>query len=299
MYKYLFITLLLLSTSSVAAAKSQSGAATEVKASIPSKVDIRIFGYTAPNSLVQAESIRVFAQVSSDKSGYYIIDPLPVSTQAKEICLTTIDSEKRSGFPVCISMPDITKATEIGPVLLSPTLSLSSNSFIQSSKQQSSAFGKSLADAQLEISFFENSALSLTGIFIPTVEAKTIAKITTKTDETGSYSINLPAEKVATYRLFARAFYENAPTPNSQILGYSVISYTNYWLKNILPRLILLLLFFILLGIAVWYEKKTKKGRVFLAYFSERQLKPFGVRSRLTLRRIWYNCRGYLRKDQI
>lgn len=296
-YFYLITTLIFFSISNPVGiyAVSRGGAAAAIKANIPSKVDIRLFGYTAPNSIVQAESIRVFAQVSSDKTGYFIIDPLPVSSDAKEICLITIDAEKRTGFPLCIGMPDIDKPTEIGPVLLAPTLSLSGNSLLQSKTNQSAAYGKSLPGADLEISFFENNPSPVTFNLIPQVEAKTIARITTKTDEKGSYSINLPAQKAAFYRIFARSYYHDSPTPASLTLTYQVLSYQNYWIINILPKLILLILFSVILLYLLYMEKKTGRGKLLLSRFNEKQLKPFGVRSSLRLRRIWYNFRAMMR----
>lgn len=298
----LFTTLLFLNISSIGPVEAAytSGAGTKVQATIPSKVDIRIFGYTAPFAIVQATSIRVFAQVSSDKTGYFLIDPLPVSTEAREICLTTIDSQRRTGFPLCIQLPQLDKPTEIGPLLLSPTMSLSTSSFIQSDGQQSFAEGATLPNAQVEIAFFESGTgkSSAKNILIPQVEAKAIAKITTQTDKTGSFSINLPVNKPLAFRLFARSFYNQAPTPKSATLTYSVVSYTTWWLQNILPKVILLMLFLISTTAAFAYEIKTGKGRRFGAYLIETRWKPFAVRARLTLRRIWYNWQARLRKDQ-
>lgn len=304
-YLYLITTLIFLtiSFSSPAAAAYQSGAGTQVKASIPQKVDIRIFGYTAPNSLVQATSVRVFAQVSSDKTGYFLIDPLPISIEAREICLTTIDSSQRYGFPLCVSLPETDKPTEIGPLLLSPTISLTSAKLVQKQALQSQAAGQTLPGSLVEIYFFDNAGDGsvtgkITSFLIPPVEAKSIPKLTTKTDKNGNFSISLPTNKVVAYRLFAKAFYEDLPTPKSQTLVFTVSSYINWWLVNILPKIILLALMLAALAMLAWYEAKTKKLRILFARISERQLKPFGVRTRLTFRRIWYNFRGYWRSHQ-
>lgn len=314
-YLYLIIILVLLSISTTATVKAagQSGAKTSVAVNIPSRVDIRVYGYTAPNAIVQATSIRVFAQVSSDKTGYFIIDPLPVSTQAKEVCLTTIDSEQRYGFPLCVSLPDTNKPTEIGPLLLSPTISLSNGNLIQTQSAQSQASGLTLPNADVEISFFSVNSTPgesfgyhwgvltarLGKLLIPQVEAKSIPKITTKTDKNGNYSINLPANQPVSFRVFAKAFYENLPTPKSQTLSYNVSSYTNWWLSNILPKLILCLLLLILTIYFIWFEAKTKKLRLLWGEFNERQLKPAVVRMNLTLRRIRYNLRDYWQSRQI
>lgn len=310
---YLFTTLILLSISFIlpVSASYQSGAGTKVTANIPSKVDLRIYGYTAPFSIVQASSIRVFAQVSSDKTGYFMIDPLSVSNEAREICLTTIDSEHRSGFPVCIGLPNLDKPTEIGPILLAPTLSITNNQIIQLQKNQGQATGATIPNSDLEISFFDNSATGLprgkAGLtLIPPVEAKSIPKISASTDKNGSFSINLPAARASSYRISAKAFYlppagetGKSPTPNSQTLAYTVTSYTSYWLKNILPRIIFLLLFMLSLLAFIWWEIKTGKGRLAWVQFIETRWKPFVVRSYLTRRRIWYNFRARLKSDRI
>jgi len=303
---FFLTTLTLLSISFVLPAKAsyQSGAGTKITANIPAKADIRIYGYTAPYSIVQASSTRVFAQVSSDKTGYFLIDPLPVSNEAREVCLTTIDAEHRFGFPLCIGIPDMDKPTEIGPILLAPTISINNNQIIQLQKNQGQATGVTIPNSEIEISFFDNASTGLT--LIPPVEAKSISKITTSTDKNGSFSINLPAAKALTYRIFAKAFYDpardgagKAPTPNSQTLTYSVVTYSNYWLKNILPWIIFLLLFILSLLALIWWERKTGKGRLAWAQFSETQLKPFGVRLSLKHRRIWYNFQARLKSDQI
>lgn len=300
---YLITTLIYLHASLLQPvhASVQTGAKATIAAKIPSKVDIRLYGYTAPNALVQAASVRIFAQVSSDRTGYFLIDPLPVSTEAKEICLTTIDSEARSGFPLCIGLEDIDKPTEIGPLLLSPTLSISGNNFIQMQQKQSQATGVTLPDTDIEISFSNNGSNYMTdNLFriIPQANAIDIARITTKTDKYGSFSINLPTTKPLTYRLFARAFYLNSPTPKSQTLTYFVSSYTNYWLINIFPRWIIVFIFIFTLTILAWYERKTKKGRLAWNQFNETRLRPWQVMTSLKLRRIWYNFQARLKSNQ-
>ncbi len=304
------LTLILLSISNVdgVSASYQSGAGTKVTANIPSKVDIRIYGYTSPYSIVQATSIRVFAQVSSDETGYFLIDPLPISTQAKEICLTTVDSQQRYGFPLCVNLPTRDKPTEIGPLLLSPTISLSSGNLVQLQSSQAQATGESLPNSTVEIYFFDNdngSKKNLTDILFPKAYARSIPRLTTKTDRNGSFSINLPSNKPLAFRLFAKAFYElpkqvgKLPTPKSQTLTFTVSSYTNYWVRNFLPRLIFLFMFIAMLAYLVWYDIKTKRIRLLFAEFSETRLKPFGVRARLKLRRIWYNFRASLPSNRI
>ncbi|MCL4338103.1 hypothetical protein M1271_00260 [Patescibacteria group bacterium] len=279
----------------------ESGAKTSVTADIAAKTDIRLFGYTAANSIVQATSIRVFAQVSSDRTGYFVIDPLPISQEAKEICVTTIDSEKRSGFPTCISLPDSNKPTEIGPLLLSPTLSLSQGSILQSGKALAS--GRTIPSSEVVLSFFAvpNSSLSekLTGAiastFIPDVEAADLPLLTSVSDQKGFFSINLPTSKAVGYRLFAKAYFKKDPTPKSSTLAFTITPYSEYWLRNVLPILLFLLLLVILLAFGAYKEYKTHKLRKWLDMTIETKIKPFIVRSRLKARRAWYNLKSALK----
>src|SRR3989338_961910 len=104
----------------------QSGVKTEVKAEIAGKFSLLLFGYTSADSLVQVLGVRTYAQGTSDRTGYFLFKDISIALEAKEICISAIDTERRSSFPLCIALPNTLKPTEIGPLLLSPTLSLSS-----------------------------------------------------------------------------------------------------------------------------------------------------------------------------
>ncbi|MBI4990994.1 hypothetical protein HZB96_02760 [Candidatus Gottesmanbacteria bacterium] len=301
-YFTIFLYLFISSTASIEAA--ESGAKATVKASIPEKTNIRLYGYTAPNSIVQVTGIRIFAQTSSDKTGYFAIDSLPISFEAKEICATTIDSEKRSGFPLCISLPETNKPTEIGPVLLSPTLSISAGKILQ--KEMANASGFTIPNSKVAISFFEvpknNLAEKLDNYLVkilkPEAEAADLPLVTASSDKKGAYSINLPTSRATSYRLWTKAFFKEAPTPKSLTLSFRVDSYTQFWLRNVLPKLIILLLFLAFIYFLVTKEAKERYARSYIAEFNEKKLKPFVVRRRLQLRRLWYNFREYFRSNR-
>lgn len=295
-FLYLFIS----KTSTLATVKESGGKAT-IKATIPAYAEIRLFGYTAPYALVQVEGIRTFAQVSSDKDGYFLIDPLPVASEAKEICLTTIDSQKRMGFPVCYPAPATHQ--EIGPILLSPILSLSKGILWQNEKGK--AEGVTLPNTKVVISFFEIPKNSFFGKFpldnlalIPEVEAAN-PQVYGFSDKRGNFSINLPTNKSSSYRLFAKAYFQDAPTNKSASLVFSVEPLSKIWLTQILPRLLFFFFFLLFLLFLANQERKKKKAAAFFTYLIEKKLKPFGVRRRLQLRRIWYNLREYWRSNRI
>ena len=298
-FLYLFIS----SVTPVAA--FESGAKTTVQATIPAKTDIRLFGYTAPNSIVQAQGIRTFAQTLSDKTGYFIIAHLPVSYEAKEICLTTIDNQRRTGFPICYPIPDYDKPTEIGPILLSPTLSLSKASLLQQETGQAS--GMTIPESQVVISFFEIPAgniakklgSEIAKTFNPVAEAADLPQVSGFSDKKGNFSVNLPTQKAINFRVFAKAYYKKLPTPKSSTLSFQIQSLTRVWITDIVPKLLFFILLLIATGILIGKEKKEKRAWRWLSAFTEKQMGPFAVRSRLRLRRIRYNLREYWRSNRM
>lgn len=292
---YLFISI-----SPIDAKVFESGAKTNIQAQIEQRTEVRIFGYTSPNSTVQATGIRVFAQVYSEKDGYFVINSLPLSKEAKEICLTTIDSGMRTGLPLCINLPETDKPTEIGPLLLSPTLSLASAKILE--KQTVAVLGKSIPDTDVVVSFFEVRSNTLAfDKFLPAIaraEAADLPRVYIKTDKRGNFSINIPTGKISAYRFFAKAYFKDTPTIKSQTLAYNVNSAIELWWRYFLPRLILLLLLLMLFTIYLYYEYRTKWLRRKFNYFIENRWKPFAVKRHLELRRLSYTVRERLRSSR-
>lgn len=302
---YLIILLLYLSVSSVPSfAAKTSGGQTEIKASLPEKFYLRIFGYTSPNSLIQVLGIRVFAQGSSDKTGYFLINDVPVSHEAREICITTIDSERRVGFPLCINLPDTNKPREIGPLLLSPTLSLGEATIWQN--QKAAASGRTIPNEQVYISFFEvapesirdRMAASLQKMFHPTALASDLPILSISSDEKGEFSFNLPSSKAVGYRFYAKSEYKGNPTPKSSTLSFLIGAYANYFLLYIVPWLIFLLILALIIITAIWHERKTHIFTLYYRKVIEKRLKQFEVQRQLLIRHGSYRFQEFLRSHQ-
>lgn len=303
-YLYLITAFIYLSISVSPIMAIESGAKTQVKAEIPAKTYIRIFGYTAPSAIVQAEAIRVFAQTSSDKTGYFQINELPISAEAKELCLTTIDSARRTGFPLCIYIPETDKPSEIGPLLLSPTISFSMPLIWQN--QIAYLSGQTIPDSQVKVAFFEveSSTLAqkfyrrLAKMFFPKTYAFDLPPLLLQSDKEGFYSVNLPSYKAVGYRVFSKAIYNEMHTPKSQTLAFAIGAITRYFSLYILPWILLIIFLLITSAFALAYEVKTKKGRKLILRFKEKRLKPFAVRTLLSLRRLWYNLQDWWRSHR-
>ena len=110
-----------------------------------------------------------------------------------------------------------------------------------------------------------------------------------QSDSNGKFSFTLPTSKSIGFRVFAKAIYQDNPTPKSKTLSYLVGSSGDYFINYILPWFVIIILLLTALSVVIYYEKKTKKLRLALSNFIERKLKPFAIRTGLRFRRLWYN----------
>lgn len=271
------------------------GTKVEFRASIWAATYYRIYGYTSPSSIVQATSVRTFAQGISDNSGYFLIEDVPIAPEAEEICISAIDSERRVSFPICISIYDFQNTGEIGPVLLAPTLSISQSQIWQN--QTVFASGKTIPNQEVKILFFEVPSYTVSSTVSRklnmTVYAADLPEIKTLSDAGGNYSISLPTAKALGYRLFARAIYKENPTPKSQTLSFVISPFVEYFIRYWLAKLIMLLILTIILIGCLIYDHRTKKISIVVNYLIGKKLKSIAVRIRLAIRRRWYNFRQY------
>lgn len=233
-----------------------------------------------------------------------MLENVAVSSEAREICVSAIDEEKRVSFPLCISLPETNRNSEIGPLLLAPTLSLSTSSILQN--QSSFATGQTIPDEEVRLSFFESnipttsnlSFHNLARIFFPEVRASDLPILTTTSDKKGKFSMSLPSTNAVQYRLFAKAFYNHSPTPKSHTLLFSINPFNDYFFNLIIPWLLLIMIFLIIIAILIYIERRTFIGRTYIYNFREKKWKPFAVGKHLKLRRLQYNFRQWLRSGR-
>jgi hypothetical protein len=302
---YINILLVYLFISAISKPGQAKGVYTErqtvVSATIPGTFELRIFGYSAPFSLVQLQSVRVFAQTSTDKDGYFIFNKILMSQEAKELCLYTLDSEKRSGFPLCISAPLSDYNGEIGPLILPPTISLSNKVIWQD--KTSYATGRTIPSSDVVISFFdrkpENLAQvmqnKLTAFLFPRVEASDLPKLVVKSDDKGLYSFTLPTTYTNSYRLFAKTVFDNTFSHKSQTLSFSIHSLLEYFLLYILPKIILYSILTGILAYIIITEYRTHRIYAWVKDVNDRKLKLSAVMLIPLFQRLWCSYQVYLK----
>jgi len=206
---------------------------------------LTLFGYTSPHALVQLDGQGVAEEVIADENGYFFFDriflPYP-KPQYPELCLSSIDTQSRLSFPNCLpTLPigpfDIT----VGPVLLSPTLSLSKGSFLP--QEQVVAEGLTIPNSEVMIflandsksevkptSNFNTNIHPLTQFLRGrTVYAYSLPQYQIKADEKGYFEVNLPTIKKTNWKIFAGAIFQNSLTPKSQTLNFKIQSWWEWF----------------------------------------------------------------------
>jgi len=221
-----------------------------ISAQVPANT-ITIFGYTSPSSRVELSSSKAFAVTYSQDDGYFIFDRLIIPRHSQDLCLTSLDESNRLNNPVCIPEPPLTNSyTEIGPILLSPSLSL------DLLNQYSS--GQSIPNTTIQVHLYQQSSpLTL----IKTVQAFELPTLETKTDSRGNFSLNLPNTTATNYRIFATTQYLEANSPKSNTLLYHP-NYTISLLYFLIPLLIIIFSIFFIF-------KKTRRRFLPAIYYNK------------------------------
>lgn len=189
---------------------------------------LNVFGYTAPSAQVELRGSRVAEEVTSNGKGYFFFDrvflpQLRTESTYPELCLITIDNQKRFSFPTCLPpLPFGLYEITVGPVLLPPTISLEQGNFLPG--EQIAARGQTIPDSKVAI-FLANNFPLQQGL-IPSAYAHFLPSYQIRSNSKGEFEFNLPAEKPATWRLFAAARYLGSPTPKSNSLTFKVL---NWW----------------------------------------------------------------------
>lgn len=204
-----------------------------IQAEIPENT-VTIFGYTSPSSRVELGSAKAFAVTYSQSDGYFIFDHIILPKHPQDYCLTSTDESFRQNQATCLPEPPLTNSyTEIGPVLLPPTISLDLS--------QNFSSGQSIPNTTIKVYLYQQSSNFK---LIKNANAFSIPIIETKTDSQGNYSLSIPDTSPTNYRLFSVVNYLESDSPKSNTLLYHPPS-SNFFLYIIFIFLALFLFYFI------------------------------------------------------
>jgi hypothetical protein len=233
---------------------------------------VTIYGYTSPNSKVELSNSEVFDITYSDDTGYFSFDKILLpKVEIPDLCLTSFDNDSRSTTPTCFPAPPLTNYhTDIGPILLPPTITLEESNINPNSTVFTS--GQSIPNSQVSLSFYKVNdsaqAFSLFPDLIAFIKphpalAYSLPSVTATTDNVGNFSLNLPTAYASNYRLYATTKFDNNYSPKSNTLIYILPSLFYLFLQQ--HHYLILLVPSILLALIILFfflsRKKTKQSK--------------------------------------
>ncbi len=222
---------------------------------------VTIFGYTSPLSKVELTSFNVLAYTQSQLDGYFEFNQAILPNHPSDLCLRSIDSNNLSTKPICLPPPpDINFHTDMGPVILPPTLALDSSS--PQAYQSISLSGQSIPDSVVQLNFYQKD--DSPALLPKSALALAIPKLTLSTDSKGNWSTNLPTAYSTSYRFYASVLYQDSPSPLSNSLLYQLPSlWYFFWLRNSFYIFSYLLLF-VTVALLLFLIFKLRKPRHYL-----------------------------------
>lgn len=199
---------------------------------------LTLFGYTSPFAQVFLQGgTSLYAETIANSQGFFIFEKLFVLQKLNDYCLYGKDREERISNPVCLPpLPEGPFIVSIGPVVLSPTLSLSKGQFLPGDSVIAS--GETIPNTQTQIALFRKEK---TPLFIHRIYAFSIPEYEIKSDRNGYFAFNLPSVSTNTYRLSANTFWNEKESPKSNTLTFKVLSIWEWLLIKI--KLVLKLIF--------------------------------------------------------
>lgn len=202
-----------------------------VSATIGTSTKMIVYGYAPSSSTVHLFGSGISEIRNAEVSGWFSFDNIYTTGSTNvfpEVCLIAYIG-KLSTQPTCL--PSITATTssyEIGPVILSPIISIENNIFTVGS--QVSLNGVTIPSSKVYIYLAENE----TGLaIVPRALAYGIPKYEVNSNATGKFQFNLPSNITAKWKVFAATTYSSNASPKSNTLNFTVQSNIEYFLKKI------------------------------------------------------------------
>jgi hypothetical protein len=195
---------------------------------VPVVAKFKIFGYAPSESSVKMNAIAVAEETQAKEDGYFEFTNLsfPTILSSKqgyyypELCFQAIDGEKRITSNVCIPpLPFGITTDAIGPILLSPTLTLDKNIIYEGEFVKAS--GVTFPNATVNVSFARENIEFLPHL-VPEVAAYNLPVLEIKANDKGYFEFNLPNNVTDKWKIFATSIYQESPTAKGNTLTFSV-----------------------------------------------------------------------------
>jgi hypothetical protein len=196
---------------------------------------LTIYGYGPVNSEVTLKGFGVSQKVISDDDGLFRFSEIySLSITYPELCVQAIDQQNRTTQPSCIpALPnDSLIPLEVGPILLSPTISISESRV----KEGESAVlsGQTTPNTKVNIYLSKKEGATTKISIVKNANAYTLPTVEILSNEKGEYEVSLPTGDFAEYKLFASTKFGEYLSAKSNTLTFVVLTE----LKTFFQRLI-------------------------------------------------------------
>lgn len=196
---------------------------------------LTIYGFGPINSEVTLRGYGVSEKTISDSTGLFRFSEIYSFTYTyPELCIQAVDDLKRVTQPSCIpALPSNSLIPlEVGPVLLSPTISLSENKV----KEGDLAVLSGMTTPNTKVNIFvakKESTMNKISL-VNEVNAYTLPTVDVKSDEKGKYELSLPTGESADFKVFASSKYGIDNSAKSNTLTFSVLTELKTFLEELI-----------------------------------------------------------------
>jgi hypothetical protein len=217
-----------------------------------------LWGYGPPSSIVKLEGVGVSDSTLSLTNGYFQFTSvfLPANKITgyfyPEICVQAHDNKKLSTQATCIpKLPYGNYFYNIGPVILSPTLTFDTGGSLEGETVKAS--GKTIPDSEVLVYLAREGSPRNSFSFVQEVAAYYIPTIHIKSDTKGNYEFNLPTDSADLWRIFSATSYQSNNSAKSTTLQFEVIPYWLFLVRQVLSLVSLFrpYLFYIILFLQI------------------------------------------------
>lgn len=229
---------------------------------------LSIYGYGPKNSKVTLSGLGVSEVTQSDQRGFFRFDRIySYSFYYPELCLQSVDIDNNATQPSCIpGLPNnSTIPLEVGPVLLSPTISLTKSQLVKG--EGVIVRGYTIPNSQTFIFLSNNPQVSLG--FIKETLAYNLPIYDLKSNDDGKYELLVSGDETTNYKIFSSTKFGGENSAKSTTLNFSVVSGVRSFWQNLLEfvltnkfglLMISELLVIMFLGIAL-LKSNTKRNK--------------------------------------
>lgn len=197
-----------------------------------------IYGYGPINSKVTLKGFGVSEQTTTDANGLFVFNRVySLSLTYPELCVQLVDNENRVTQPSCIpALPNNSLIPlEVGPILLSPTVSLSDNKVVEGGEVI--LLGSTTPNTEVYVYFSKINNQRAFKI-VKEVSAYNLPTIKIKSDQNGDFEISLPSSKSSDYRVFASSKFGQDLSAKSNTLQFSVVTSVKSFWENLINFII-------------------------------------------------------------